>query len=135
MNSEKFFCNRCHKMFSAPEFYNEKHGLDAPPYERIAVCPKCSSDDFLRFDTLIEKIEIAEKLLPVIMQLNRYIDAIRDVFGIHIKNDDLLDGLEILAECIGEMFCFIDIDMQKKVFEMRSEKELNKILMYLKGEL
>ncbi len=133
MNSEKWFCNGCHKMFSAPKFYDEKHGLDAPPYERVAVCPKCSSDDFLRFDAMIEKIEVVEKILLALMRLNRYVNSIEDIFGPHIKNDDLSDSIELMTELISEMFRFVDVDMQRKILEMSSENDLHRILMYLKG--
>ena len=39
-------CNRCGNVFADDEFnfVIETHGLDSPPYERIAVCPYCGSD-------------------------------------------------------------------------------------------
>lgn len=135
MKNEKFFCKGCNRLFDTPRIYDEKHGLDAPPYERVAVCPVCCSDDFLKFDTVIEKTEVAEKLLPAVMHLNRYINTLKDVFGTHIKNIDLNDGVETVVELLYEMFDFMDVNMQRKVFEMNSENDVNKILRYLKGGL
>lgn len=135
MRSEKFFCNECQKTFDIPTFFEEKHGFDSPPYERIAVCPKCKGDNFLRFDTLIEKTEVAERIVPCIMRLNRYVNAIKDVFGFEVKNIDLDEGVDILAEFINEMFCFVNSDVQRKIFEMGNEKDVQRILMYLRGEL
>lgn len=135
MKNEKFFCKGCSRLFDAPKNYDEKHGLDEPPYERVAVCPVCRSDDFLKFDTVIEKIEVAEKLLPAVMHLNRYINVLKDIFGADIKNTDLADGAETVVELLNEAFDFMDVDMQRKIFEMKSENDVNKILMYLKGGL
>ena len=135
MRNEKFFCKGCNRLFDTPRIYDEKHGLDAPPYERVAVCPVCRSDDFLKFDTVIEKTEVAEKLLPAVMHLNRYFNTLKDVFGADTKNTDLADGVETVVELIYEIFDFIDVDMQRKIFEMESENDVNKILMYLKGGL
>lgn len=135
MKNEKFFCKGCNRLFDTPEIYDEKHGLDAPPYERVAVCPVCSNDDFVGFDVAIEKIEIAEKLLPAVMHLNRYFNMLKNVFGADIKNTDLADGVETVVELIYEMFDFMDVNMQRKIFEMESENDVNKILMYLKGGL
>lgn len=134
MNNEKFFCRGCGKTFDIPKFYDERHGLDAPPYERVAVCPGCNGDDFLKHNAVVEKEEVAEKLLPAIMRLNRYAISLKDVFGPGIKNIDFSDGVEMMVELISEMFCFIDVDVQRKIFEMNSEKDAQKILMYLKGE-
>lgn len=135
MNSKKFFCKGCHKLFDTPKIYEEKHGLDTPPYERVAVCPSCNSDDFLKFDTLIEKTEIAEKLLLAVMHFNRYGELIKDVFGNGADNADFCMGVELIAELISEMFDFIDSDAQKKILRMSSGNEAKRILMYLKGEL
>lgn len=122
-------------MFGIPAFSEEKHGLDNPPYERIAVCPECRGDDFFKFDALIEKTEVAERLVPCIMRLNRYVNALKDVFGFEVKNIDLYESVDMLAELINEMFTFVNSDVQKKIFEMGSEKDVQRILMYLRGEL
>lgn len=135
MSKEKFFCKGCRRMFDVPKFYDESHGLDSPPYERVAVCPRCDGDDFLRFDPVIEKIEIAEKLLPAIMHLNRYMRDLNNVFGGEIKNTDLLEGVGIMAEEINEMFDFLPPEIEKKIFEMDIQGDCERMLMYLKGEL
>ena len=135
MRSERFFCKRCRRYFDTPKFYDEKHGLDNPPYERLAVCPKCNGDDFLKFSCVVEKIEVAEKLLPAIMHFNRYINALKDIFGTEFKNIDLSDGVEMTAELICEMFDFLDVDVQRKILKVDNDKELNRILICLKGEI
>ena len=135
MKSEIFFCVDCQKTFDIPTFFEEKHGLDGPPYERIAVCPKCRGNNILKFDALIEKTEVAERLIPCIMSLNKYVNAIKDVFGLEVKNIDLDESVDILAEFINEMFCFVDSDVQRKIFEMDSEDDVQTILMHLRGEL
>lgn len=135
MKNEKFFCKKCEKIFDEPKVYEEKHGLDTPPYERVAQCPMCRSDDFLKFDTVIEKIEIAEKLLPAVMSFNRYIDNLNDIFGDGVRNCDLDDGIETVVQLICEAFDFMNVQKQREIFEMKSENDVNKILMYLKGGL
>lgn len=48
----KYICNVCENEFTEDEldFVIETHGLDTPPYERIAVCPHCGSDDYEEFN-------------------------------------------------------------------------------------
>ena len=43
-----YICNLCKGEFDEDEFdfVIEKHGLDTPPYEKIAVCPHCGADDY-----------------------------------------------------------------------------------------
>lgn len=44
-------CESCGCEFAEDEFdfVIETHGLDTPPYERIAVCPSCGSDNYEEF--------------------------------------------------------------------------------------
>lgn len=135
MRSERFFCKRCNRFFDELKFYDEKHGLDNPPYERVAVCPICNGGDFMKFNCFVEKIEVAEKILPVIMYLNRYINSLKDVFGGEIRNNDLFIGVEAISELIDEMFDFMDVDTQLKILKVDNERELKRILTCLKGEL
>ena len=41
-------CNKCDGGFAEDEveIVTETHGLDTPPYEKIAVCPYCGSTNF-----------------------------------------------------------------------------------------
>lgn len=130
MRSEKFFCKDCNRYFNNPKYYYERHGFDAPPYERVAVCPECGGDDFIEFDCHIEKAEVAQKLLPVLMQLNRYCDTCIDS-----ESDDLIGSIEAIAELINDMFEFLDYDMQSRISNVNDELELERILMYLDGDL
>lgn len=135
MKSEQFYCKCCSGFFDEPRYYEEKHGLDNPPYESVAVCSKCGGDNFVKFNLMIEKTEVVERILPAIMHLNKYTNALRDVFGVKISNDDFDDGLSIIVETICEMFDFFDNDIQKQIFGMCSERELQTVLLMLKGEL
>lgn len=37
----RYECHVCGRKFETPDFVEEKHGLDSPPYEKMAVCPYC----------------------------------------------------------------------------------------------
>lgn len=133
MKSNRFFCRRCKRYFDAPKYYEEKHGLEYPPYEKIAVCPKCESDDFSKFDSYIEKLEIVERMLPVIVKLNRYNNELMDVFGNKISNKNLSDSLEIIIELVIEMFDFLEVDMQRKIIKIDNDTDMKRIYTYLVG--
>lgn len=49
-------CNRCGLRFEKYDIIEERHGLDFPPYEKIAVCPYCHGT----FEEL-EKCEICRE--------------------------------------------------------------------------
>lgn len=133
MKSKRFYCKDCNKFFDEPMFYEERHGLDNPPYERIAVCARCGGDNFMRHNSFIEKIEVAEKILPAIMHLNLFIDALRDIFGNKIDNLDLNNASALMVEAISEMFDYLDNDVERQIIDMCSEGELKRILIRLKG--
>lgn len=135
MKSKSFYCNRCHKFFNTPKIYCEKHGLDFPPYERVAVCPFCNCDDIARHNATIEKNEVVEKILPAVMYLNKHIYELKDIFGSGIKNENLFFGVEMIEEMIFEMFDFLDVPLQKKILKMKTEKELEEILIGLRCTL
>lgn len=135
MSRELYFCKRCEEFFDTPKYYYERHGLDTPPYQRVYVCPRCEGDDFIGFDNMVEKIEIVEKLLLCVMFINRYIDKVQEALNIEVKNCDLSNGVEIITELIGELFDFIDVDMQRKLLKLNDEQKLHRILIYLRGGL
>lgn len=37
----RFQCHECDRRFEEPDWVVERHGLDTPPYEKVAVCPYC----------------------------------------------------------------------------------------------
>ncbi len=39
-------CESCGCKFVECDFVVETHGLSTPPYESIAVCPSCGSDNY-----------------------------------------------------------------------------------------
>ena len=41
-----YYCQDCKKEFEYVEVVFERHGLDAPPFERLKLCPFCHSDSF-----------------------------------------------------------------------------------------
>ena len=41
-----YYCKDCKGKFERFNILTERHGLDTPPYERIAVCPRCASTNF-----------------------------------------------------------------------------------------
>lgn len=44
-------CDNCNTVFDEPKQYEEKHNLDAPPYERYMGCPECGSSEYEEFVT------------------------------------------------------------------------------------
>ena len=133
MSSERFFCNRCKKFFKTPNYYFENHGLDEPPYERVPICSRCGSNDFVMHKCFVEKIDIAERMLAAVMYLNKYWNALKDIYGLSFKNDELTNSIEILTEAVIEMYEFLDSKQQIKIFNICSEDELQRILIDLKG--
>jgi DNA-directed RNA polymerase subunit RPC12/RpoP len=37
----RYECHNCGRRFEEPDIITETHGLDTPPYEKVAVCPYC----------------------------------------------------------------------------------------------
>ena len=126
-------CENCKRTFDIPKFYFEKHGLDAPPFERVAVCPHCRSDEFILFDTAVEKIEVAERLLMTIAAFNRYFDGLKKLFGATCENRDFDEGYAILTEFINEMFDFISVGTEREILKVQTKNDVERILHYLKG--
>ena len=135
MRSDSYFCSGCERFFERTETRYETHGLDTPPYERYGVCPYCGSTNFCEFNSLTEKIDVAEELLWVIMWLNTLGDNVCRIFGENSNNRELSNSVATLSDKIFEMFDFTKVSMQKRILRLNDEKELNRILLYLKGGL
>ncbi len=135
MINTNFVCKDCNKHFRLPEFYDENHGLDNPPYERVSVCPNCKSSNFIEFNDFVEKSDVAERLLDAILLFNDFINEIKNVFGMNFKNENLFDGLGVITDLIYEMFDFLPQNIEQKILNLNTRKELEVILLYLKGEL
>lgn len=133
MIKRAFRCCNCETVFANPEIYYETHGLDCPPYERVAVCPKCKSDNYNSFDLAVEKSEVAERLLFSIAAFNRYCEVIKRAFGNSIENENFEEGYENLSEFICEMFSFITADAERKIFTLKNNNDIQNFLLYLKG--
>ncbi len=41
-------CSECNFEFDEPEQFEERHGLDSPPYEKTDGCPKCGVCDYCK---------------------------------------------------------------------------------------
>lgn len=133
MNSS-FVCKRCKKHFKVPQFYEERHELDSPPYERVEICPYCSSGDFFEFEGMIEKTAVAEQLLPVITMINKYINSIKNVHGNGFKNEELFGGVGSLAEFVSELFYYLPAEIDRKILTVDTKKECDNILMHIRGD-
>lgn len=55
-----YICESCEGEFEEAETVIETHGLDTPPYEKIAVCPYCGADDFKEINEYDLEEEIDE---------------------------------------------------------------------------
>ena len=42
-----YVCLECETEFDQPIRYQERHGLDAVPFEELNVCPHCGSDYYI----------------------------------------------------------------------------------------
>lgn len=126
-------CNCCNKVFDTASFYYERHNLDSPPYEKIAVCPYCEGDNFDKYDISVEKIEVAEAILPIIAALNRYCLGLKDVFGADCINSDLNDGFFGLCEFVSELFPFMSTEMEKQMMNINTDKDVANFLLCLRG--
>ena len=133
MMSSTNYCNDCGKFFDKAKIYQERHGLDAPPYERFAVCPRCGNSDFVEFETCIEKFDVAEKLVNIIALINRHYDDLKNIYGSGISNEELDLAQGVLAEMMCEMFDYMDANMQKSLFRIRSVNDANGFLAGLRG--
>lgn len=135
MRNDMFFCRDCGDMFDTPSSYEERHGLDLAPYESVAICPHCGSDNFSEFESSVEIIEIAEHMVPMILGLNKYVNELENLYGTEIKNSNLLDCIDSSTEFLADLFDFMDIDLQRKLLKMKNENEADKMLMRLRGEV
>ena len=129
-----FRCHSCGKVFTEPNVYIEKHGLDTPPYEQVPICPHCSSSEFGKWEPNIEKSEVAEKLLTVIAALNRYIAGVEDLFGKSFSNYDLDTAYGAATEMIDEMYDeFISPTTTRNITKIRSNNEIKQVLAQITG--
>lgn len=130
-----FFCRDCGGKFDNPGSYEETHGLEYGPYECVVVCPYCGSDNFTEINIAIEKIEIAEIVVPMIQKLNKFVDGLENFYGTEIKNSDLLDCIDDATGLIADMFDYMDVDLKKNLLKMKNENQADRILMKLRGDV
>ena len=129
-----FKCTECNAEFYAPEYYEETHGLDCGPYERVGICPECKSTDFKEWDNHVEKIDVARVLINTLANLNRLSNQIADVFGSSFKNEELEFAQEMCAEYIEEMYDeFIPFRISKIMRETTNTSEVDRIIEILEG--
>jgi hypothetical protein len=129
-----FKCLSCGETFIDPEIYEETHGLDCGPYERVAVCPNCASTNFSEWEPNVEKIEVAQVLVNVAAALNRLQNSIADVFGASFKNEDLEHARDISIEFVEEIYDeFMPLAVSNAMRIATSTNDVNKILLNLEG--
>ncbi len=124
-------CDNCKRHFNDAHIVEETHGLDTPPYERVAVCPFCESSEFNEFNPSVEKIEVAEKLLEIILGLNRYTAALKDIYGVQLSNSDLENALGTASEYISELYDYLPASVDNAIIHVSSEDEAQRILRFL----
>lgn len=128
-----FRCHDCNKTFSEPNFYEESHGLDAPPYERVAICPHCESTEFDEWEPNVEKSEVASTLVYAIAALNHLNNNIDDVFN-SFKNDDLEKAQSLLLEFVEELYDdFIPSSISKDLLNATTQNDIDRIMLRLEG--
>ncbi len=133
--SKVYRCINCDTYFKNAKIYEERHGFDAPPYERVAYCPKCKQANFVEFNLKADKLEFADRLLAAIMFFNAFKSELTDLLGVGCNNENFNNGLDILCEIITEMFEFTSLSMQQKILTMTTRNDFERILIYLKGGL
>ncbi len=124
-------CDTCKRSFDEVQIIEETHGLDCPPYEKVAVCPYCQSTDFSEFNPMVEKLIVAEKLLEVIAALNRYTSSLKDLYGVQISNDDLENALGTAADFVSELYEFLPAAVDNAIIHTCTEDDAAKILKFL----
>lgn len=124
----------CGQIFDEFQTVKERHGLDCPPYESIAVCPYCKSADISEINPMTRKITVAERLLKIISHINRYTAAIEDIYGNQASNSDLDGALSEAAEFISELYEFLPEDADKAVMRVCGESDVIRVINYLDGE-
>lgn len=128
-----FRCHDCNETFGEPKFYEESHGLDAPPYERVAICPHCESTEFDEWQPNIEKIEAARTLVNMLAALNRLKNSIEDVFGKCIENEDLEFATQLGVEFIEEMYDgFITSKTVDDLYDITTSYDVERIMLQIK---
>ena len=128
-----FKCTDCKHEFDTADVYEEHHGLDTPPYERIAVCPKCQSTEFVEWEPCIEKIEAARTLIYALTSLNRLQDNINDVFT-GFANEELENAQGLLFDFIIELYDdFISNTVSKKIIKASTKNDAELIMLELEG--
>ncbi len=87
-----FRCLECGELFKEPLEYEETHGLDTPPYEKMYVCPKCKGHGYspLIKDT-VSRREILDKLVDIMQALNEFEYAVCDTFSESALDDTRFD--------------------------------------------
>jgi len=44
-----YICLKCRRTFENLGYWEERHGLDTPPYEKTYCCPLCKSTDYIEY--------------------------------------------------------------------------------------
>lgn len=121
-------CKDCGKDFRTPKFFKDEKG------EYNAVCPNCSSYNYMAFEPDIEKSEVLRTLLCVIRHVNCYCDNLKEMYGVLTQNDDINEIYGILEELIEETYDeFATPQIANAVRHIRTVNDVNKVILKLEG--
>lgn len=128
-----FKCLDCKHEFDTPDTYEERHGLDTPPYESVAICPECKSTEFTEWESAVEKSEVTHTIVNALAALNRLHNNIDDIFN-GFKNDDIELAQGLLSEFIIEMYDeFIPSSVSNSLLKATTKLDVDRIILKLEG--
>lgn len=113
-------CKDCGHTFRDPKFFEDENGVCN------AICPKCNSCEFIKFDTQIEKPEVLLTLLQIIRHANSFSENLKDIY------DDLDEIYGLTEELIKEMYGeFVTQQIANAVRQISSENDVQKLYIQL----
>lgn len=130
-------CLECGHTFDRPGTYEESHGFNYGPSEVWSVCPFCKENHYVpMMKDEIGLVESVDVMLEVMMMLNQFDAAITQAFNaetlvgsrIEEARSKLCDFM-IYACCNSELD--LPNDMEEKLWNMRTEKDLDKVCFEL----
>lgn len=102
--------------------------------EQNAVCPECDSYEYTKFDTQIEKDDVLDALLNVIMHLNNHYNELYHIYGLFTQNADLGEIYGIADELIAIMYDeFATPQICNAIRHIRDEEDIRKVSARLRG--
>jgi DNA-directed RNA polymerase subunit RPC12/RpoP len=119
-----FRCLECGKEFKTPLEIEETHG------ERWHLCPHCKENHYKPFvKDEVSRRKILEKMCEILASLNTFESLVTDVFNSTAFDDTAFDWArsdlyELICRTAGDLEFDLPVDIDKKLFDMRTEKEV-----------